>query len=665
MDTSMNKLAFVVGFDLGHGETALTMVNLKSEHKKEAATKIKVNNESNFITAIAYHPKKGILIGEPAITTDGVIESHLAFKQRPDNDSTYQRILADYARYIYQQVKAAGYGITDENTLFIVGCPTDWATEKNRHLVSTYETIFRDKAEVPQVRVVAESRGALMNSIESGEIEATVAELRGRALVIDLGSSTTDFTLIDLAQRHADPFDFGHDLGASLIDKLIFQHLLNQHKRKNELIPLIKDSSVHRNRCELACRKAKESWFKNPDGTAPVLPVDIIADELEFSGRVTTKLMETILSSPFIGLRDMEGLYGKSFAYLPGRSWEEELKTQLMQAKEAAERLGKLPDIILLTGGASQMSFVEPTCQSVFPYSRIIRGPEPEYAISRGLAYWGRVDVRSQGFVQAVKQVLDQKLSPVIDKEMPRLFSVLAETLTDDVIKNVVMPIIAKWRETSDSAATLKQKIQIESERWGKSDAVKHKVNHALSEFLVMAAETLNQSDLKVIASHHDILSPQSALNVSQEIRNVFQHHIDVKDKLGDVIDTEDFNKAVKAAQDEMVTNIVMGILGIVIAVLVFSGIGIILGIIIAVVAIFAGDAAAREMVEEMEIFSWVKKRIDFDGRLKEKRPEIIAEIRGQLGNNKELKQSILANGRQVIEGAVMKKVEAARVFIE
>jgi len=187
MDASMNKLAFVVGFDLGHAETALTMVNLKSEHKNEPAIKVKVDGESNFITAIAYHPKKGVLIGKPATTTEGVTDSHLAFKQRPNNDSNYQRILADYVRYIYQAVKAAGYGITDENTLFIVGCPTDWATEKNRDLVAIYETIFRDKARIPHFKVVAESRGALMNAIESGDIAASLGELSGRALVVDLG----------------------------------------------------------------------------------------------------------------------------------------------------------------------------------------------------------------------------------------------------------------------------------------------------------------------------------------------------------------------------------------------------------------------------------------------------------------------------------------------
>jgi len=659
----MENFTFVVGFDLGHGETALTMVNLKSEHKKDPAVKIKVKGESNFITAIAYHPQKGILIGEPAITTEGVTESHLAFKQRPNTDSTYQKILADYVRYIFQEVKAASYGITDTNTLFVIGCPTDWATEKNRHLVSTYETIFHNGAKISHVKVVAESRGALMNAIESGDINI-IGELRGRALVIDLGSSTADFTMINLAQRHADPFDFGHDLGASLIDKLIFRHFLYQHKRKNDIIPLITSSSVHRNRCELACRKAKESWFKANDSVAAVF-VDIIPDELEFRGRVTKELMQTILGSSFEELRDMEPVYGKSFAFLPKKSWEEELKALLKQALVASEKLGKLPDIVLLTGGASEMSFVKPACQSIFPKSEIKRGPEPEYAISRGLAYWGRVDVRTQGFVESVKNIVEQNLPKRIDDQISHLFSGLAETLTDDVIKTVVLPVIAKWRDTSDSASTLKQQIKTASERWGKSEEVKQKVNHALSDYLATVAESLNQSDLKQVALKYGIPDQNDALNVSKEIRNIFQHHVDVNGKIPDVIDIDDFNLAVKKAQDEVVDNITMWIVGIVIGVLMFFGIGIILGIIIAVASFFIGKEAAKDMVDNASIYSGVKKRIDFEGKLREKRPEIITEIRTQLGNNEELKRSIQNNGREVIEGAIMKKVESARVFID
>ncbi len=111
-----DSINFVVGFDLGHGETSLMGVNLKSEHKKETAFEIEVNGKSNFITAIAYHPEHGVLIGEPAITTDGVTESHLAFKRRPNDDATYQKIMIDYVRYIHQHLKNSRHGFTDENT---------------------------------------------------------------------------------------------------------------------------------------------------------------------------------------------------------------------------------------------------------------------------------------------------------------------------------------------------------------------------------------------------------------------------------------------------------------------------------------------------------------------------------------------------------------------
>ena len=74
---------------------------------------------------------------------------------------------------------------------------------------------------------------------------------------------------------------------------------------------------------------------------------------------------------------------------------------------------------------------------------------------------------------------------------------------------------------------------------------------------------------------------------------------------------------------------------------------------------------AAQGYVENMPLYRWIKKRIDLDAKLEGKKPEIVAEIKGQLVSDAKLKESIVQNGRQLIQGAVMKKVGVARTFIE
>lgn len=132
-----------------------------------------------------------------------------------------------------------------------------------------------------------------------------------------------------------------------------------------------------------------------------------------------------------------------------------------------------------------------------------------------------------------------------------------------------------------------------------------------------------------------------------------------------DFIDDSELNEAVKKAQDEIVGNIGGLIVVIVIGALVVSGVGIILAAIIGIAAAVLGTAVAQAVVEDMPLFIWIKRAIDLDSKLNEKKPEIVAEIKGQLASDAKLKESILQSGRQLIRGAVMKKVAIARTFIE
>ena len=179
-----------------------------------------------------------------------------------------------------------------------------------------------------------------------------------------------------------------------------------------------------------------------------------------------------MLEEPLSDVRELEQVYGRPFTDLSAAGWKKMLEDLLGRAKKE----GGTPDIILLTGGASRMDFVIPTCELVFGKGgkpKIIRGPEPEYSIAAGLAYWGRVDIRSKGFVEEVERKLDVTLAPAIEKKLLELHGDLADDLTSAVLNDVVKPKFKNWVETRDSAAVLKRTLTEATQHWGKSAEVR------------------------------------------------------------------------------------------------------------------------------------------------------------------------------------------------
>jgi molecular chaperone DnaK (HSP70) len=75
-----------------------------------------------------------------------------------------------------------------------VGAPSGWSSA----VCSKYEDLLRS-AGLSQVEVKPESRGALLFARDSGEVVMENGQFRGKILIVDIGSSTTDYTrVVDL-----------------------------------------------------------------------------------------------------------------------------------------------------------------------------------------------------------------------------------------------------------------------------------------------------------------------------------------------------------------------------------------------------------------------------------------------------------------------------------
>ncbi len=340
----------VIGFDLGHGETALTQVWADKSNHPES---IELNGQKSIITAVAKTEEGKILYGIKAIEAKGVDELDICFKNRPSSDEKLQISIGRFSKAIYQDLINQEKIAPKESHLFFVGCPSGWSDEER----NDYKELLASFGGIRNLTVVKESRAAMMHVKEripsSGKKEEEdrfAQALNSSILVIDLGSSTADFTCVTGLASDT-PLDFGCDLGASLIDKAILELTLDQHKQKQEIEKIFKDYPRLKVLFELKCREAKEQYFKNPCDR----PRGIIEEQLDYEHHITLK--------PSVDRNTMGKILNQGISKLGGKSWIAFFRDTLESVKETLVSRKVKVSAIFLTGGASRMDFVPKICK--------------------------------------------------------------------------------------------------------------------------------------------------------------------------------------------------------------------------------------------------------------------------------------------------------------
>jgi molecular chaperone DnaK (HSP70) len=450
----------IIGFDLGHGETAVAKAFADSN---EPPKMLNVHGKNVQITALGKHPDLGYLVGEQALIQAGTTQLQIAFKQRPSIDLDYQSTLQNFFKTYYQILTQTKQINGNSNSYFYVGCPSGWSVQERED----YRKLLQ-QAGITLVNVIPESRAAFMQAKEDGSL--TINKLKSAVLIVDIGSSTTDFTLVKSLSEV--PIDFGSNtLGASLIDRLILKKTLENHDQKELLERVFSQYSHHRVRCELACRKVKEEYFSNEQiyltSKSFAKGFESITDQIYFLPQVNQSMMEELLNQPLLTL--------------DGKSWLQAFHDAVQEAKAKLDQQGIIPEIVLMTGGASRMQFTRKICDEIFSHSatQVRPDPEPERCIALGLARVGRWDLRAAAFREEVNNLLNSGfLKQLIKQQIPDLIQALTNSLSTGLLENAVQAGLKDWQNNQiRTLSDLETSLKLKAETWLKREETQRLLN--------------------------------------------------------------------------------------------------------------------------------------------------------------------------------------------
>ncbi|MBQ2564169.1 MAG: hypothetical protein II564_01120, partial [Oscillospiraceae bacterium] len=176
------------GFDLGDAESAISRLDKEGQTVPEV---LSIRDSKSFITAYARLRNHDLLIGENACYNPNAVERKIRFKSKFLTDKESSKDVKSFAAGVLGELYLNGDLIKNEDCCFYIGCPAGW----DKTAREEYRQIF-EQVGYPPARIISESRAALVSACQSKHLQVGYDILSKPVLVVDIGSSTTDFAYI-------------------------------------------------------------------------------------------------------------------------------------------------------------------------------------------------------------------------------------------------------------------------------------------------------------------------------------------------------------------------------------------------------------------------------------------------------------------------------------
>jgi len=488
------------GFDLGDGESAIARVGSGESRFPEI---VEVDGKKIVITVWAVMSNGEVRIGENAArSAAAAVRSAARFKRRfLDAASDSAALIRDFSARVFESLRGSGDLVGGERSNSVyVGCPAGWGAPDRERYQRIFETLG-----FPGPHVVSESRAVMVGAVQSNSVRDYVDLRTKSVLVVDIGSSTTDFAYIDKG-REAEIHTGGEvALGGGVMDEVLLEACVKASPNAPALERTLARSESWRVDCELHARKLKEKYYSLP----PEEREDECSDSLLVSYDEPLILDLTMNETMARRLTDVP------CAQLGGRSFREVFCDGLRQVRRS---IGETPpELLFLTGGVSRMEEIKGWCREIFPEAVIYTDAEPEFSVARGLAWCGRIDDDLARFRTDVDALIDSNVvEEITARRLNSLYRTVLDHLLDPLMDQAVKPVLLDWRNgdiqrLKDMETVLQDRIKV----FLYSDSARECLYQPITDWLVGVSDELEQHTSRICRKYH---VPERSLGISSAL---------------------------------------------------------------------------------------------------------------------------------------------------
>ena len=485
------KHKYVVGIDFGHGETSAAISEL--EWDKDAGQR--ENNvldldmdrkaRKKVIPSAICRVKGEIFIGDEAFEhmtdNEGI---RVCFKQKPQSlNGEAELLMIDYMRAIYARIREAEDRLTDTNHIVYIARPSGWQDEESKELYRNMAL----KAGIPLGGLTSESRAAIFYA-RSPHVNFANEIAKG-SIVFDLGSSTVDFTYLSDNDR---PIDYGDDLGASIIDNIIYEKMILKSDEMKEFICTYPE---YAGTLKFKARKFKEEAYSRSETSTTSDSFDL--DQIILpSEKAYDKYGDVHVKLKIQNLQELNNLIEEKEHYIT------KLRDALLTFRYNKIN-GKIINGVFLTGGASRMNFIHSMIVEALnlPTDKVRYDKDnPSLTISRGIALLGTADAVTYVLVGKLKESIpgfltDEKLFNPLVKELSSNISKAAWNVVESSCNNWI-----KYGKTTERDE-LKEKVEEELKSFQRN-RLNGVVNSTIQTFIKDESEKIRKEMNKIISRY-------------------------------------------------------------------------------------------------------------------------------------------------------------------
>ena len=629
------------GFDLGDAESAVTRFDRNSATAPEV---LRVNEAKSFITAYALLRDGKLLIGEGACYAPDATKRKERFKSRFLVDSEASKDVKSFASGVLGELYLNGDLIKSDDCCFYIGCPAGW----DKMAREEYRSIF-EKTGYPPTKIISESRAALVSACQSKHLQVGYDILNKPVMVVDIGSSTTDFAYI-MGGKEVELKTCGEVfLGGGIMDEILLEESIKSSPNEAKIRKIFEESEAWHSYCDFAARRLKEKYFSDEEYWSRNECSQSVSIR---QGLLPVKLVLKI--DPTVADR----LLNQKSERLDDRSFKEVFIESLTQAKEAIKE--KRPELLFLTGGVSKMPIIKEWCREVFDDSVIVTSTEPEFSVATGLAWCGKIDDELRQFKEEVKALVDSStVEQIVEKHISELYHDAVETMVDPILEHVALPVSEKWRNGEiDKLAEIDDIMQKEIDTWLHTDEARALLMKPVARWLKTVSFELEEYTMPICVRHnvpYSSLSLNSFLSMSDIEINVEAKSLFALEEITWLID----------ATISIVVGLLCGGGGIA---LIANGLpGIIAGAVVSLLILALGKDKMQEMFLNSSIPGPIRKIVP-KSYLKARMDYISKEVKDNLYDkleqekNQEISQRLVKEISVQIESCLTRMAEVVEI---